>query len=319
MKVMVRGIYSTALLRLILKNGHEISLPTISQKERFGVWSTESPDVMVSDTQDKHAVKILGKTEYIEEFVRILKKDVPSTIFVGKTKQLENPQGNVQLIAAFPLNAKLELDTLRSEVTYTVPWHHFCRAGSESLSSMVSFAEQLLEEGLVQPEKVYALFKEYISKLTPRLGSNIRIIHSKLDGRNIVMGPAKVIWRGNGIIKVRRLILGGGVYDGLNVPKSPGDYAITELKKESMYTVTKYYSLNGSPKGEYYNICTPIEMYDTYVRYVDLGVDVVRPFGKEPRIIDQDEPREACAAGKLPEHIMKKAFDVAEELVKQLT
>ncbi len=319
MKVMVRGIYSTALLRLVLKNGHEISSPTTSQKERFGTWSTESPDVIVSDTQDKHAVKILGRREHVEDFVEMLKKGVPSTILVGKARQLEGFQENVQLIAAFSLDAKLELDALRSEVTYTVPWHHFCRAGSESLSLMVSFAEQLLEEGLLQPEKVYVMFKEYVSTLTPRLGSVIHIVHSKLNGRNIIMGPAKVIWRGDGVVKVRRLILGGGVYDGLNVPKSPGDYAITELKKGCMYTVTKYYSLNGSLKGEYYNICTPVEMYDTYVRYVDLGVDVVRPFGKEPSIIDQDEPREACAAGKLPEHIMKKAFDVAEGIIKQLT
>lgn len=318
MKVMVRGIYSTALLRLVLKNGHEISSPTTSQKERFGAWSTELPDVIVSDTKDKHAVKVLGKREHVEDFVGMLKKGVPSTILVSKARELEDSQENVQLIVAFPLDAKLELDELRSEVTYTVPWHHFCRAGSESLSLMVSFAEQLLEDGLLQPDKVYGMFKEYVSKLTPRLGSNIHIVHSKLNGRNIIMGPAKVIWRKEGVIKVQRLILGGGVYDGLNVPKSPGDYAITELKKERMYTVTRYYSLNGSLKGEYYNICTPVEMYDTYVRYVDLGVDLVKPFGKEPSIIDQEEPREACAAGKLPEHIMKKAFDIAEELMKQL-
>ncbi len=315
---MVRGIYSTALLRLILKNGHEISLPTVSQKERFGVWSTESPDVIVSDTQDKHAIKILGRREHVEDFVKILKKGVPSTILVGKARQLENSQDSIQIIAAFPLEAKLELDVLRSEVTYTVPWHHFCRAGGESLSLVVSFAEQLLEEGLLQPDKVYAMFKEYMSKLTPRLGSTIRIVHSKLNGKNILMGPAKVIWRREGVVKVRRSILGGGVYDGLNVPKSPGDYAITELKKERMYTLTRYYSINGSLKGEYYNICTSVEMYDTYVRYVDLGVDVVRPFGKEPSIIDQDEPREACATGQLPEHIMKKALDVVKEIVKQL-
>ncbi|MCS7136668.1 MAG: DUF402 domain-containing protein [Nitrososphaerota archaeon] len=316
---MVRGIYSTALLRLILKNGHEISSPTISQKERFGVWSTESPDVVISDTQDKHAVKILGKREHVEDFISMLKKEVPSAIFVGRAKQVENSQENILLIATFPLNAKFELDTLRSEVTYTVPWHHFCRAGSESLSLMVSLIEQLLEEGLLQPEKVYATFKEYVSKLTPRLGSVIRIVHSKLDGRNVVMGPAKVIWRRDGVVKVRRLILGGGVYDGLNVPKSPGDYAITELRKECMYTVTRYYSFSGNLKGEYYNVCTPVEMYDTYVRYVDLGIDVVRPFGKEPSIIDQDEPKEAYADGKLPEHIMKKALDVADELMKQLS
>ncbi|MEM3066739.1 MAG: hypothetical protein QXI81_05355, partial [Nitrososphaerota archaeon] len=167
LKVMARGIYSTALLRLIFKNGHKISSPTTSQKERFEAWTMESSDVVLSDTQDKHAVKILGKMECVDEFVELLKKGVPSTIFVGGVRQVENSHDTVQLLAAFPLDAKLELDLLRSEVTYTVPWHHFCRAGSEGLSLMVSFAEQMLEEGLLQPEKVYAMFKEHISKLTP--------------------------------------------------------------------------------------------------------------------------------------------------------
>ncbi|PUA31075.1 MAG: hypothetical protein B9J98_07920 [Candidatus Terraquivivens tikiterensis] len=316
---MARGIYSTALLRLIFKSGHEISSPTPSQKERFETWTMESPDVVLSDTQDKHAIKILGKMEYVEEFVDVLKMGVPSTIFVGDVMKTKSSHDLVQLVAAFPLDAKLELDVLRSEVTYTVPWHHFCRAGSEGLSLMVSFAEQMLEEGLLQPEKVYPVFREHVSRLTPRLGSLIRIVHSKLNGRNIVIGPARVVWRKEGVVKVQRRIIGGGVYDGLNIPKSPGDYAITELRKGCMYTATKYYSLNGNLKGEYYSVCTPIEMYDTYVKYVDLGVDVVKPFGKEPSMIDQEEPREACAAGRLPEQTMKKAFEVAEGLMKMLS
>lgn len=316
---MVRGIYSTALCKLLSDKGYKISMPTYAQRDRFENWVMEPPELEIVDTPDKHAIKIIGRLEPINEFLNALREEVPSAIILGDLRRLKNGSDTYMLHVSFSLDAKDELDSLRRKVKYTVPKHHFCRAGGESLSMMVSLVEKIVEDGLAPSDVVSKMFEDFISKLSPRLGSSFKILHSKLNGRNILIGPGVVCWRKEGAARIERRIMSSGVYDGLNVQKSPGDYAITDLKAGSSYMVTRYYSIDGKLKGEYYNICTPIELYDTYARYIDLGIDVVKAHGKEPSIIDIEELEDAVNSGKVPEVVGKRAKEVAEQILKQIS
>jgi len=312
---MARGIYSTALLNLALKTGmFEVVSPTASQKTRFSLAdNSEDPDITVTDTTDRHAVKILGEEQSVQEFVSQLRRvDDYSAVW------WKSGDRSSLCIAAFSLKSKLALDSLRGEVTYTVPWHHYCRSGSESLSLCVTLAEKLVEENLAEPERVKLLFQQEMEKLTPRLGSLIRIVHTKLSGKVISLSPGKVVWRRGSELRIVRQILGGGVYDGLNVQKSPGDYAITHIKRGQPFMITKYYSHNGVLKGEYYNVSTPVEVYDSYIRYIDLSVDVVRLPDGTLRIIDREELDEAFSMGVISERMYREALETSRGIVKML-
>jgi len=73
-KARVRGIYSTALTKLLLDNGFEIVQPSAAIKERFGlVEGDESPDLDIHDRYDWQGVHASGKTEAIDPFVSMLR------------------------------------------------------------------------------------------------------------------------------------------------------------------------------------------------------------------------------------------------------
>ena len=314
MKVSIRGIYSTALIGLLQEKGFTIVNPTRSQVERFGITLKNEPDAMVLDSpSDRNCIEIRGSAEVVQQLVKAL-QDFFEDVVVLHLSVCE-PLGRAKI--GFPNQAKLKLDGLRSQVSYTVPYHHYCRAGGEGLSSMVSFAENLVERGLVPAEEMSGMFKEQVESITPRLGTMIKIIHIKPSGKRLSLGPGKVIWRGNGKARIQRRIMGFGVYDGLGVEKSPGDYAITEVTRFQPWMKTSYYSISGELKGRYYNISTPISLYPDHVHYFDLEIDVVVKPNSEAEIVDIELLEKALEEGRIREEVKIKALKIAEEIASK--
>lgn len=311
MKLTVRGIYSTALIKLLIDKGFKIVKPTKSQIERFGLSNLAiQPDVLITDSSDRHFIEVKGALEVVEPTVCEMKNFFEDLIVLWKIKDKEISHVRV----GFPVEAKKKLDELRSMVAYTVPWHHYCRAGGEVLSKMVSFAEDLVEGGLVSPEEMNKIFEEQVKQFTPKLGSKVKIVHAKLNGRRIILGPGKVIWRAGDTVKVFRRIMSSGLYDGLGIPKQFGDYAITEARKLEMWMKTSYYDFSGNLKGSYYNICTPVSFYPDEIHYFDLEVDVVYLPNLEAKIIDRELLEHALIEDIISNKLFEKALKQAEKI-----
>ena len=314
MKVSIRGIYSTALIGLLQEKGFTIVNPTKSQVERFGITMKNEPDVMIVDSpSDRNCIEIRGSAEVVQELVKTLQSFFEDLVVLHLS--VCKPLGRAKV--GFPNQAKLKLDELRSRVSYTVPYHHYCRAGGEGLSSMVSFAEDLVERGLVPAEEMSRMFREQVESIAPRLGTMIKIIHIKPNGKRLSLGPGKVIWRGDGKARIQRRIMGFGVYDGLGVEKSPGDYAITEVTRFQPWMKTSYYSISGELKGRYYNISTPISLYPDHVHYFDLEIDVVVKPNSEAEIVDIELLEKALEEGRIREEVKIKALKIAEEIASK--
>ena len=123
----------------------------------------------------------------------------------------------------------------------------------------------------------------------PKPGDYIRIEHIKVHNDLSVMITARVVQADLQRLTVRREIKGTGIYDGLNIPKEPGDYAVTEFRLGAWHYETRYYTRDGRCKGVYVNINTPIEISADRVRYVDLEIDVVQRPGESAQVIDEHE------------------------------
>jgi len=69
----IRGIYSTALTKLLLDRGFEIVQPSATLKDRFELeGDVESPDIDIYDRYDRQGVRALGKAEAVKVFKSIL-------------------------------------------------------------------------------------------------------------------------------------------------------------------------------------------------------------------------------------------------------
>ncbi len=282
--------------------------------ERFGIALRSEPDAMITDsTLDRSCIEIRGIPEVVQAVVEAIRKSFEDLLLLQES--FRGPIIRARL--GFPNDSKLKLDELRSKVAYTVPYHHYCRAGGEGLSSMVSFAEDLVERGLIPAEEMSKMFKEQLNQTAPRIGVLVKVIHMKINGKRISIGPCKVIRKEDGKVLLRRRILAPGVYDGLNVEKSPGDYAITEVERFRPWMKTSYYSISGKLKGHYYNISTPLSLYPDHIHYFDLEVDVAVKPNSKAEIIDADLLERAFEENRLRRELKDRALRIAEELASK--
>jgi len=319
-KVMIRGIYATALTQLFLIHNFLVTNPSREILERFGSnFNFSPPEVTITDKEDLQGVYIKGDAEKADAVIEIFKNVLPDAIIREKIPISDSWQAGEKIRfyggfafyeAEFPFNSKKFLDELRSEVTPTLIGHHHLKTIA---SDKVKGAEIIL--GL-HPEKRSELSLKLKNELiydNYKIGKTIFIEHVKLDGRILNLSEGKILSFKDNTLILKRLIKGEGIYDGINERKEEGDYVITEAKEESWILKHSYFSRNGELKGELYNINTPIEFYPDKIRYIDLEVDV--PNKGSAKIIDAEKLEEALEEGFINKELTEKALKTAKELI----
>jgi Ribonuclease G/E len=213
----------------------------------------------------------------------------------------------------FGRESRFALDAKRREVTTTMPGHHRTKAASSAASAGVDFAEALCTPAGEFP------FDVVTRQFGPVEGDTVTIGHGKPDGRLITLGRGEVVeYDPDGTIAVRRELSGGGTYDGLGVAREQGDVALTKFREGRWWYPTVYRSSEGTLRGTYVNVCTPVECFPDTVRYVDLHVDVIKHTDGTVERVDDDELDAAVEAGNLSEALAEKARSVAASLENAL-
>jgi len=345
--VRIRGIYSTALTRLMLDNGFEIVQPSEPIAERFGFSRKNEmdvqPDLNVYDRMDRQGVIATGDMISVERFICILRSTLDDAIFrnplllrretiyhnsydssLRETELSDfsnaSPEQHLRVDIEFPGLSKRRLDEIRARVTPTIAGHHYYKACGNRVSAMVDIAERILEEECPK-EEVEELLNESIRGLFPRRGSRISLEHVKIEGQTFDLGLAQIMRfdRKSGRLILLRRFFKKGVYDGLRVQKDPGDYAVTEAVIGDLSFKTRYFSRDARYKGTYININTPVELYPSKIRYVDLEVDVcVWPSG-EMRRIDDEKLEEAASHGLISEKLVELSNREVEKILNSIS
>jgi hypothetical protein len=321
----VRGIYATALTKLLLDEGYRIVDPSPEIQERFGLMpSAELPEVFIQDRDDLQGAHIIGEATQISPLVRLLQDRLLDAVLLeSKTgaESAEELKGEAEkfkdLIPAsleFAGASKKALDDIRSSVIPTLARHHRLRIVN---SKKVEQAEKQLGQRL---EKKQALEREIFLEeiLFPLRKSGLaRLEHIKAWGKPVPPREGVLVEAGEQKMFIRR-VFSRGRYDGLGSPIEEGDYCLTEVQEGAWYIKHVYYSAAGKVKGEYYNINTPVELYPHGARYVDLEVDVIRRVGEKPFIVDRDILAILARDGRIGTSLEKMAMDVAEKLIDNL-
>ncbi len=150
----------------------------------------------------------------------------------------------------------------------------------------------------------------------PIVGQRIIIEHIKARSELSVTLIGHITHGSPQRLTVRREIKSLGLYDGLDIPKEPGDYALTEFSCGAWHYETRYYARDGALKGVYVNINTPIEFYADRVRYVDLEIDVVQRPGEPAQIIDEHDLQRL--APYVSPQLIRRARTLAAECAQML-
>jgi Ribonuclease G/E len=259
-----------------------------------------------------------------------LKSEVASLVKEGehvlkKAEHVEAPtllwEGSHLVNVEFPALSKARMDEIRGAVTPTVRKHHYYKACGEKVSSALEIAERLLDKGQAQKE-VEELFTQAVEEEYPTIGSSIDIEHVKPSGKVLHLGKALIQnfdHNGSGIsVHLRRNFKNKGMYDGLNVPKEPDDYAVTKVEIGEWHFETQYFSRDGQLKGTYVNLNTPVELYPHGIRYVDLEVDVcLWPDGRVEKL-DEEKLEKAVEEGLVSEKLANIVKEKLAEIIRNL-
>ncbi|QDX39920.1 DUF402 domain-containing protein [Salarchaeum sp. JOR-1] len=207
-------------------------------------------------------------------------------------------------------DARRALDDVRRNVTETIAGHHRIKAGSSAASTAVDFAEAL---GSLPDEFPFAAVSEQFG---PAAGDRVAIEHGKPDGRLITLGRGDVTDcdRDAARITVEREMTAGGTYDALDVERQAGDVAVTRFQEGRWWYPTVYRGEDGTRRGTYINVNTPLELFPSSVRYVDLHLDVVKHADGTVEQVDADELQECVEDGLVTEDVAETATDVADRI-----
>lgn len=258
--------------------------------------------------------------EQLEQHLRELEQQLQEVI--GRAEKGDvGVYSRGELVAVIKLSSvdKEYLDTIRDKVVPTIKYHHTIKSLLPSYSKIVDYAEKLAERNVDKSLLSDTLVEMILSELAEH--RRIELIHVKPNGDTISLGRAEVknIVRveGEATITLERKVRSPGVYDGLNMPKEPGDTIVTEITLGEWYITHKYYDRNGQLKGTYININTPPELSENAIVYLDLEVDVVKKPGDKPKAIDLDKLQKAREDGIVPEKLYRKALETVEKLTGQ--
>ncbi len=105
-RVRVRGIYATALTKILVDKGFEITHASKVIQDRFGIDNKEPPEVTVKDTDSRHGVVIVGEYEHGKRVYNALKEFAVAAwvsklplhaVIKGKVIEAENGKSIVDL------------------------------------------------------------------------------------------------------------------------------------------------------------------------------------------------------------------------------
>ena len=314
LRIKIRGMYSTALARLLMEGGHEVVEPTQELREKLGLAEVEGlPETILQDRYSLHGVDILGETERVWELLRFLQLRLPDAVLVRLDPE-EERDGWVRAAVEFPGAAKDVLDRVRGTVIPTIPRHHRLRI--VNWRAVRGCEQGLSNDASTIQEAGSQLFQELVLGSLGR-GGSVRLEHVRVGARPARPREATLIeFSREGFVAKRRL--SQGWYDGLEMPIEEGDYAITEVREGAWSVRHVYYSGTGVLKGEYHNVNTPVEIYPYGARYVDLEVDVVRRPGEPAFLLDRERLELLAREGYVSQELKAKALETAQSIVDRL-
>jgi Ribonuclease G/E len=288
--------------RKIRDDAERERLVTIGRKvkpQAFGVlWRTSSEyvdeDVLVAEARElsKNAEFVMEKYDQL---------DGPGLIKEGKS----------HMKILFGSQSKHRLDEVRNTIVPTMRQHHMLKSAGRDISFAVDVVEKIKAERDIRDIDglFHAIFRQVKG---PKIGDDITLEHVKPSSHTVFIEGAKVKRYAPPYIKLKRYMAPRGYYDGLDVRKDPGDYCITEMEEGAWHFKHTYFDRNNEEKGAYFNICTPIEIFPTKIRYIDLEVDVVRFPDGESHIIDEELLEKRVEEGIFPEKIASIAMREAD-------
>jgi len=262
-KAQVRGIYSTALTKLLLDNDFEIVQPSVKIRERFNLEeSSELPDLIIYDRRNRQGVYAKGKAKPIDVFCSILRSRLDDTvirrcaftisgIYKGLVKRIDSATSSVlvDIGSAIGRISKEEVADLRSKQIVV------------QAKTGLGSKRPLLTTNITIPGKCAVLTVQHLVKVSKRLldfGEKSRLLQL---GEKLAPENWGIIWRrtaANQTVEVLESEVSSLVKDGESLLKKAEQLEAPSLLWEGSHLVNaEFPALSKTELDEIRRMVTP--------------------------------------------------------------
>ena len=293
----------------------------ITNKERRAVLMALAADIVAKgfSVHWRSSAKSAPLDVLREELERLVDKAYKIEIKIREGKQGQLCEGEFLGLFHLTMEDKLKLDYKRNEVLPTMAYHHTLKSGGDKLSTAVELGDRMSPKCKCYLNSVLDFVREIVKDC-----KKIKIIHDrKWKDEVIEIGPLKYVGNLGKFEVFMRRVKEYGKYDGIGAIKEPSDVILTFVKLLRPTLFHAYLAENGYLKGIYHNINTSIEIGECFLRYLDLGVDVVKKENGTVEVIDTEElqqlPKELREYAKEQVAIAQKFLhgDGVERLIEE--
>jgi probable ribonuclease FAU-1 len=184
-------------------------------------------------------------------------------------------------------HAKAVCDTLRAQLLPTLPGHHKYKAQGDVYGATVDALEKELPADVLHSRtrtlRVLASVDAMQQPIQHRLRVLVRTVQGALQEREVGEQVAYDI--DGGWVDLRQNVPHKEAYpSALRIEKQPGDYTVTRFQEGSWHYTTRFYGRQGTWKGDYAAITTPVAIFSDQIHLIDLPVAVWRSAKHSPEL-----------------------------------
>ncbi len=216
-------------------------------------------------------------------------------------------------------HAKHACDTLRAQLSPTLPGHHKYKAHGDIYGTTVDALERELPGEALRHRAILSVLAS-INAMQQPIDPMLHILQRTPNGRLIDQGEAQRLSDDiyAGWVEVQRPLRNKGSYPkGLNVPKQQGDYAITRFHEGTWHYVSQFYAQDGSWLADYAGMTTPIAIFSDQIHLFDLQVAVIRSPEQPPEIVGMEALNRLQEEKMVTTALVDKVREESEAIAQQ--
>lgn len=218
--------------------------------------------------------------------------------------------------------AKAACDTLRAALLPTLPGHHKYQAQGDVYGAIVQALEKELPPEVLRARTASLNVLSSIDAMQLPIHDTIHVLMRHLHGPQQEVGTGQRFGYDleQGWVDVREAVPEqGGSPQDVPLDRQPGDYSVTRFQEGSWSYVKRFYSREGTWKGDQAYFTTPVAIFSDQIHLVNLRVTAHHVPAQPPAIRGLEALQTLSEQGVVGAALVTKIRSESEAILQRFT
>jgi hypothetical protein len=300
------------LSKQIMNEAERQRLQDLGAAQRLDGWGL----IWRTAAQDTDEQLLTAEIQHLTRQAKAFKERIAAATTVGYVCG-----GDVVAQAGMTGHAKMVCDALRAELVPTLPGHHKYTAQGDTYHAIVNALEKELPAEMLRARTANLNVLSSVNAMQHPLNQTLEVRVRHLDGRVTMHAQAQPVGYdiAAGWVDVRQVLNSPDSYPpDFPIEPQPGDYTISRFHEGGWGTISRFYGRDGTWKGDYAWVTTPVEIFTDQIRLVHLHLTVTRRPAHAPELAGLQALQEWQAQNVVSAALVQRARTAADTFLQQL-